>query len=194
MGQMIGLKSIHVGAPLPNGVKGENANDLIAAYKKTTQPYNGGVSTNFSLPSSNDFYREGEADPFYSAYDPTTGSKELTWNIADFDDQTLEFYFGTTEPDEGKMYEGVKGFVFDAESGLSIAFSRLKYVAVLGGGMNKTEPLQIQVSAKVLAPEKGGRAWWPVVDPKYTEDSENNGETEVTHTMSAQSKSTDSSL
>ena len=118
--------------------------------------------------ASNDFYREGEADPFYSAIDETTGTKEVTWNVVDFDDDTMEFYFGTTEPAKGEIYEGVKAFVFDSKSGGSIAFARLKYVATLGGGINKTDPLQIQVSAKVLAPEQGGYSWWPITTPEYT--------------------------
>lgn len=160
--QIVGCKAIYVGAPLPKGVKDEGALELMKAYKRIQQPYNGGISTNFSMPSSNDFFREGETDAFYSAYDPTTGSKELSWNVADFDDETLNFYFGETEPDEGIMYEGIKGFVFVSESGGAIAFARLKYVAQLGGSINKTDPLQIQVSAKVLAPENGGRAWYPL--------------------------------
>ncbi len=80
----------------------------------------------------------------------------------------MEFYFGTTEPAKGEIYEGVKAFVFDSKSGGSIAFARLKYVATLGGGINKTDPLQIQVSAKVLAPEQGGYSWWPITTPEYT--------------------------
>ena len=69
---------------------------------------------------------------------------------------------------KGEIYEGVKAFVFDSKSGGSIAFARLKYVATLGGGINKTDPLQIQVSAKVLAPEQGGYSWWPITTPEYT--------------------------
>ena len=129
MGQIIGLKAVHAGNPLPKGVKGAGAADLMKAFTKISQPYNGGVSTNFAIPSSNDFYREGEADPFYSAIDETTGTKEVTWNVVDFDDDTMEFYFGTTEPAKGEIYEGVKAFVFDSKSGGSIAFARLKYVA-----------------------------------------------------------------
>ena len=98
MGQIIGLKAVHAGNPLPKGVKDAEAADLMKAFTKISQPYNGGVSTNFAIPSSNDFYREGEADPFYSAIDETTGTKEVTWNVVDFDDDTMEFYFGTTEP------------------------------------------------------------------------------------------------
>ena len=168
MGQIIGLKAVHAGNPLPKGVKDAEAADLMKAFTKISQPYNGGVSTNFAIPSSNDFYREGEADPFYSAIDETTGTKEVTCNVVDFDDDTMEFYFGTTEPAKGEIYEGVKAFVFDSKSGGSIAFARLKYVATLGGGINKTDPLQIQVSAKVLAPEQGGYSWWPITTPEYT--------------------------
>lgn len=169
--QLVGLKSCHAGNPLPKGVKDAGAEALLKALTKITQPYQGGVTFNFSNPTSNKFYREGEADPFFSMRDPTSGSKEVTWNVADFDDDTLEMYFGTTEPAEGKLYEGEKAFVFDAESGASIAFARLKYTASLSGSLNTSDPLQIAVSADVLAPEQGGVAWWPIATPEYTESS-----------------------
>lgn len=169
--QLVGLKSCHAGNPLPKGVKDTGAEELLKALTKITQPYQGGVTFNFSNPTSNKFYREGEADPFFSMRDPTSGSKEVTWNVADFDDDTLEMYFGTTEPAEGKLYEGEKAFVFDAESGASIAFARLKYTASLSGSLNTSDPLQIAVSADVLAPEQGGIAWWPIATPEYTESS-----------------------
>lgn len=169
--QLVGLKSCHAGNPLPKGVKDTGAEALLKALTKITQPYQGGVTFNFSNPTSNKFYREGEADPFFSIRDPTSGSKEVTWNVADFDDDTLEMYFGTTEPAEGKLYEGEKAFVFDAESGASIAFARLKYTASLSGSLNTSDPLQIAVSADVLAPEQGGIAWWPIATPEYTESS-----------------------
>lgn len=169
--QLVGLKSCHAGNPLPKGVKDTGAEALLKALTKITQPYQGGVTFNFSNPTSNKFYREGEADPFFSMRDPTSGSKEVTWNVADFDDDTLEMYFGTTEPAEGKLYGGEKAFVFDAESGASIAFARLKYTASLSGSLNTSDPLQIAVSADVLAPEQGGVAWWPIATPEYTESS-----------------------
>lgn len=169
--QLVGLKSCHAGNPLPKGVKEIGAEALLKALTKITQPYQGGVTFNFSIPTSNKFYREGEADPFFSIRDPTSGSKEVTWNVADFDDDTLEMYFGTTEPAEGKLYEGEKAFVFDAESGASVAFARLKYTASLSGSLNTSDPLQIAVSADVLAPEQGGIAWCPIATPEYTESS-----------------------
>lgn len=169
--QLVGLKSCHAGNPLPKGVKDAGAVALLKALTKITQPYQGGVTFNFSNPTSNKFYREGEADPFFSIRDPTSGSKEVTWNVADFDDDTLEMYFGTTEPAEGKLYEGEKAFVFDAESGASIAFARLKYTASLSGSLNTSDPLQIAVSADVLAPEQGGIAWWPIATPEYTQST-----------------------
>lgn len=169
--QLIGLKSCHAGNPLPKGVKDAGAEALLKALTKITQPYQGGVTFNFSNPTSNKFYREGEANPFFSMRDPTSGSKEVTWNVADFDDDTLEMYFGTTEPAEGKLYEGEKAFVFDAESGASIAFARLKYTASLSGSLNTSDPLQIAVSADVLAPEQGGIAWWPIATPEYTQST-----------------------
>ena len=169
--QLVGLKSCHAGNPLPKGVKDTGAEALLKALTKITQPYQGGVTFNFSNPTSNKFYREGEADPFFSMRDLTSGSKEVTWNVADFDDDTLEMYFGTTEPAEGKLYEGEKAFVFDAESGASLAFARLKYTASLSGSLNTSDPLQIAVSADVLAPEQGGVAWWPIATPEYTGSS-----------------------
>lgn len=54
MGQIIGLKAVHAGNPLPKGVKDAGAADLMKAFTKISQPYNGGVSTNFAIPSSND--------------------------------------------------------------------------------------------------------------------------------------------
>lgn len=165
--QLVGLKSCYAGAALPKGVKDTGAAALMAKFKKIQQPYNGGVTLNFSPPTSNKFHREGEADPFFSMRDATSGTKEITWNIADFDDETMKFYFGTTEPEEGVLYEGVGGFVFNAMSGASIAFARLKFTASLGGSMNSSDPLQIQVSADVLAPEEGGVAWWPIPTPTF---------------------------
>lgn len=166
---IIGLTSIHVGDPLPNGAKHTGAAALVAAWQKITQPYQGGVQTNFTLPTSTEFFRENEADPFYSASDASTATKKLTWEVADFDDDTLQFYFGTTEIESGMLYEGVKGFAFDAKGGVSMVFARLKYVALITGGMNATEPLRISVEATVLGPENGGAGWYPMATPSYTE-------------------------
>ena len=165
--QLVGLKAVYVGEPLPLGVKDTGASALMAKFKPITQPYKGGVTTNFSNPSSTKFYREGESNPFFAIFDPTSGEKALSWNVADFDDNTLEFYFGKTHPEEGEMYEGEKAFVFVSESGLSLAFARLKFAATLTGSLNTSDPLQISVSAEVLAPSKGGVAWWPVTTPAF---------------------------
>lgn len=167
--QLVGLNSIHVGDPIAKGVKDTGAAELMAAFQAIKQPYKGGVTTNFSMPSKTEFYREGEDNPFHAAFDPTTGSKELSWTSVDFDEDTMEFYFGTTEPDEGKMYEGEKAFVFDTNSGGSIAFARLKYIAQLSGSLNSTDPLQISVTATVMSPTEGGRAWAPIATPAYAE-------------------------
>ena len=164
---IVGLTAIHVGTPLPKGVKDSGAAALVAAWKKITQPYQGGVQTNFTLPTSTEFYRENEADPFYSASDGSTATKKLTWEVADWDDDTLKFYFGTTEIEEGALYEGVKGFAFDAKGGVSMVFARLKYVAVMTGNMASSEPLRISVEATVLGPEEGGAAWYPMDTPSY---------------------------
>lgn len=166
--QIVGLNSVHVGEPLPKGVSDSGADALIKAFKKIQQPYKGGVQLNFAVPSKNEFYREGEDSPFYSEYDATTATKEVTWSVADWDDETLEFYFGTTEPEQGKMYEGEKAFAFDGNSGGTMVFARLKFVAVPSGAFNSTDPLVANVTATVLAPAEGGRAWKPIVTPTYT--------------------------
>lgn len=168
--QLVGLDSVHVGEPLPKGVKDSGATALIAAFTKIKQPLTGGITFNFSNPSSNKWYREGEADPFESQRDPSSGSKELSWNVVDFDEETLNFYFGTTEPAEGKLYEGEKAFAFDSKSGSTLVFACLKYTATLGGSLNSSDPLQIQVVADVLAPSEGGVAWAPIPTPTYTEE------------------------
>ena len=85
MGQIIGLKAVHAGNPLPKGVKDAEAADLMKAFTKISQPYNGGVSTNFAIPSSNDFLSGRRSRPIYSAIDEATGIKEVTWNVVDFD-------------------------------------------------------------------------------------------------------------
>ena len=40
MGQIIGLKAVHAGNPLPKGVKDAEAADLMKAFTKISQPYN----------------------------------------------------------------------------------------------------------------------------------------------------------
>ncbi len=166
--QLVGLKEIRVGEPLAKGVKDTSAATAMASFAAIKQPYQGGITFNFSNPTSNKYYREGQADPFFAIKDPTSGSKELSWNVADFDDDTLEFYFGTTEPAEGKLYEGQKAFIFVAESGASLAFANLKFAASLTGGMNTGAPAQIAVTAEVLAPADGGYSWWPITTPSFS--------------------------
>lgn len=167
--QLVGLKAVYVGDILPKGVKDEGASALMKAFKKITQPYKGGVTFNFSNPTSTKFYREGESNPFFAIFDPTTGEKNVTWNVADFTENDMNFYFGTEEPEAGEMYEGEKAFVFVTESGYSLAFAHLKYAATLKGGLNTSDPLQISVTAEVLAPTEGGVAWWPIATPAFTD-------------------------
>jgi hypothetical protein len=165
--QLVGLKSIHVGSVLTTGVTGTGAADAMKAFTAITQPYQGGVATNFVMPSSNEFFRENQTSPFWSAIDTASATKKLTWEVADFDDATLQFYFGTTESEEGTIYEGESAFVFDAKSGFSVAFARLKFVATLTGSMSASEPLRISVEATVLAPTSG-KPWWVISTPEYT--------------------------
>lgn len=177
--QLVGLKAVYVGDPLPNGVKGSDVATSLAKFTKIMQPYKGGVTTNFSNPTATKFYREGESNPFFAIFDPTTGEKNLSWTVADFDDtdtedktSTMTFYFGTTEPQRGEMYEGEKAFCFVTESGKTLAFARLKYAATLTGGLNTSDPLQISVTAEVLAPTNGGVAWWPIDTPDAFKDTD----------------------
>lgn len=174
--QIVGLKEIRVGAPLDRGVKApesstgknDSAEQLIKAFKRIKQPFQGGITFNFTNPTASKYYREGQADPFFTLKDSTSGSKDLSWNVADFDDDTLTFYFGTKSPEEGKLYEGKKAFVFVSETGASLAFANLKYSASLTGGMNTGAPAQIAVTAEVLAPETSGYSWWPIETPTFT--------------------------
>lgn len=164
----IGLKACRAGNPLPKGVAATGALELIKAFTKITQPYDGGITLNWSVPSQTEFRREGEVDPFFALRDSSSGSKEITWTVADFDDNTKDFYFGGEDAVEGQVYEGEKAFAFDTMSGNTIVFARLKYVATLTGNLNKSTPLQISVSATVLAPTEGGTSWDVITTPAYT--------------------------
>lgn len=166
--QIVGLKACRAGNPLPKGVADTGAEALIKALAQITQPYDGGITANWTIPSNTEFRREGEVDPFFSMRDPATGSKELTWTVADFDEETLAFYFGGEDAVEGEVYEGEKAFAFDAKTGKTFVFARLKYVATLTGNINKSTPLQISVSATVLAPTEGGKSWGVIDTPAYT--------------------------
>lgn len=163
--QIVGLNAVKAGAPIAGGVTGEYAT-LTSEFKTIKQPYKGGVTLNFAPPSKNEFYREGEDSPFYSEFDPTTATKEIAWSVADWDDETLEFYFGKDEPESGKLYEGEGGFSFESNSGSALVFARLKFVAVPSGALNSSDPLVANITATVLAPENGGRAWKPMAIPK----------------------------
>lgn len=166
--QIVGLKACRYGSPLANGVSATDAATAIAGFTKIKQPYDGGITVNFSVPTNTEFRREGEVDPFFSMRDPSSGSKELTWTVADFDDDTLNFYFGGSTAEEGEVYEGESAFAFDAMTDKTIVFARLKYVATLTGNINKGTPLQISVSATVLAPSAGGKSWAVVDTPNYS--------------------------
>lgn len=154
--QVVGLNKCFAGAPLADGV---TLDFKVSTLTAITQPYSGGVTLNFSNPTKNKFHREGEADPFASIADVKSGSKEVQWNVADFDKETKEFYFGTTEAEKGQIYEGEKAFAFVSKSNTVLVFARLNYSAILAGGMNASDPLQIAVSAEVLAPANGGKSW-----------------------------------
>lgn len=160
--QIVGLVSIHAGEPLATGV---SASASFAGFTKLQQPYKGGITVTGTAPTQNKFYREGEKEPFFSLVDATSGGTEITWTHSDFDEETKAFYFGESGEDH---FEGEKAFVFESNTGSALAFARLKYSAVLSGNVNMETPLQISVTASMLAPTTSGKAWDVIDTPKFT--------------------------
>lgn len=148
-----GLKSCFAGDV---GVDGSAGSTLV----QITQPYQGGVTISGTAPSMNKFFEENKAYPEISLPDVTSGGTEVTWEIMDFDDETLKFYFGDNArsgiPDGS--YQGEKTFRFDSLAGWSLIIARLQYVATITGTMSASEPLRISVSGTVLAPKEGEMA------------------------------------
>lgn len=155
-----GLKACFAGAVGSDGAAGTNLTEI-------TKPYQGGVTFTGTAPTLNNFYREGEQFPAISAVDVSSGGIEVTWEVMDFDDTTLKFYFGDSAVSgiPGAVYRGEKTFRFDSESGNSILIPRLQYVAVITGGMSATEPLRISVTGTVLAPKDGEMAVGTITTP-----------------------------
>lgn len=155
-----GLKACFAGAVGADGAAG-------TTLAKLTKPYQGGITITGTAPTLNKFYREGEQYPAASAADVTSGGIEVTWEVMDFDDETLKFYFGDSAVGgiPGTTYRGEKTFRFDSESGNSILIPRLQYVATITGGMSATEPLRISVSGTILAPKEGEMAIQTIATP-----------------------------
>ena len=82
-----GLKACYAGAVGADGAAGTSLTEI-------TKPYQGGVTFAGTAPTLNNFYREGEQFPAISAVDVSSGGIEVTWEVMDFDDTTLKFYFG----------------------------------------------------------------------------------------------------
>lgn len=164
--QLVGLKAVYFGAPLADGVT--EAADY-SKFKKYKQPYQGGITLNFSLPSSKKWHREGEKLPAQTLRDATSGEQKVTWNTMDYDQETKDFYFGDTVEEKSDVFEREVAAVFVAESGASIVFARLKIVSTPGGGMNATgDPVLIQSEADVLAPTGGKGLGWDVITTPAT--------------------------
>lgn len=159
--QLVGLKAVYYGDPLENGVSGDND---FSTFTKLKQPYQGGISLNFSLPTSKKWHREGEKLPAQTLRDATSGEQKVTWNTMDYDEDTKNFYFGDSEEDRSDVFEREVSAVFVGESGASLVFARLKIVSTPGGGMNATgDPVLIQSEADVLAPTSGKGLGWDVI-------------------------------
>lgn len=177
--RIVGLKATRAGDPLATGATAEG----IKEFQEINPPYNGGITVTGTVPTDTKFFDEGRKNPFFSLRDASTGGTEITWSVANFDTSTREFYFGSND---AELYEGEKAFAFDANTGETLIFARLKYVATLSGGINKSDPLQISVSATMLAPTTSGRAWDVVKTPTYTSPA---SPANVSTTSSGSSKS-----
>ena len=172
--QLVGLKAVYFGEPLANGVTAEAD---YSKFEKFTQPYQGGITLNFSLPSSKKWHREGEKLPAQTLRDATSGEQKVSWNTMDYDTKTKDFYFGDTPEEKSDVFEREVAAVFVAESGASLVFARLKIVSTPGGGMNATgDPVLIQSEADVLAPSSGKGLGWDVISTPATLPSDSTGE------------------
>lgn len=155
-----GLKACFAGAVGADGAAGTNLTEI-------TKPYQGGITITGTAPTVNKFYRESDQFPAITAVDSSSGGTEVTYEVMDFDDATLKFYFGDSAVSgiPGTTYRGEKTFRFDSESGNSILIPRMQYVAVINGGMSASEPLRISVTGTVLAPKEGEMAISAIVTP-----------------------------
>lgn len=164
--QLVGLKAVYFGDPFADGV---NASTDYSKMEKFTQPYQGGITLNFTLPSSKKWHREGEKLPAQTLRDATSGEQKVTWNTMDYDKKTKDFYFGDSDEEKSDVFEREVSAVFVGESGASLVFARLKIVSTPGGGMNATgDPVLIQSEADVLAPTSGKGLGWDVIDTPDT--------------------------
>lgn len=164
--QLVGLKAVYFGEPLADGI---TPTTDYSKFEKFTQPYQGGITLNFSLPTSTKWHREGEKLPAQTLRDATSGEQKVAWNTMDYDEATKNFYFGDSVADKNDVFEREKAAVFVSESGASIVFAHLKIVSTPGGGLNATgDPLLINSEADVLAPTNAnatGLGWDVITTP-----------------------------
>lgn len=155
-----GLKACFAGAVGVDGAAGTTLSEI-------TRPYQGGITITGTAPTINKFHREGEQFPAASAVDAASGGIEVTYEVMDFDDATLKFYFGPAAVGgvPGTVYRGEKTFRFDSESGNSILIPRLQYVATITGALNASDPLRIAVTGTILAPKEGEMAIDTITTP-----------------------------
>lgn len=162
-----GLKECYAGEVGSDGAAG-------TSLTKITQPYQGGVTITGTAPTLNAFYEENQAYPEVSIPDVTSGGTEVTWEVLDFDDSTLKFYFGEDAksgiPDKSAVQ--TKTFRFDTLTGISLLIPRLQFVATMSGQLSASEPMRISVTGKVLAPKEGEMAIGISATPATTTTSE----------------------
>ncbi len=182
--QLVGLKEIRYGSPLPDGILTETdgmtlteaAQTLIKAWKPLTQPYQGGVTINATRPTSNKWYKEGAKYPAQSLRDPSSGGMTATWRTMDYDTKTKAFYFGETSKERADVFEREVGVAFISESGPMCIAARMKITSIPGGGLASSgDPLLIDSEGEILAPVNGGIGW-DVVNPITFSDEPNTGE------------------
>ena len=150
---IMGLKACYAGPVGADGAAGTSLTPI-------KQPYQGTLTITGTSPTKNPQYRENEKFPAVSAEDVSTGGYEASWEVMDFDDETLKFYFGDAAVGgiPVSSFSGEKTFRFDDLDGDSILIPRLQYSAVVNGPINSTEALRISVTGTVLAPKEGEMA------------------------------------
>lgn len=162
-----GLKACFAGEVGEGNKAGTNLTEI-------TQPYQGGVTITGTAPTLNAFYEENQAYPEVSIPDVASGGTEVAWDVMDFDDETLKFYFGESAtagiPDKSEVM--TKTFRFDTLTGVSLTIARLQFVATMNGQLSSSEPMRISVSGRVLAPAEGEKAISFSATPAPTQQGE----------------------
>lgn len=150
---IMGLKACFAGAVGEDGAAGTTLTQI-------TQPYQGGITITGTAPTINKGYREGQQFPAALAADVSSGGVEVTWEVMDWDAETLKFYFGDKAISgiPAESYMGEKTFRFDTGSGISYLIPRLQYVATPNGTIGSSEAMRFSVTGTVMQPKEGEMA------------------------------------